>query len=53
VTNNIATIRDVLTLYKETNRDLCILTVDQAKAFDRLEHNLLYVVLDRFGFGED
>jgi hypothetical protein len=52
VTNNMTTIRDVTTFYRETNRNLYILTVDQAKAFDRVEHNFLHVVLDKFGFGE-
>jgi hypothetical protein len=52
VTNNMTTIRDVMSFYRETNRNLYVLTVDQAKAFDRVEHNFLHVVLDRFGFGQ-
>jgi hypothetical protein len=38
-----ATKRDVMTFYRETNRNLYILTVNQAKAFDRVEHNFLHV----------
>jgi hypothetical protein len=41
VINNMKTTRDVMTFYRETNRN-----------FDRVEHNFLHVVLDRFGFGQ-
>jgi hypothetical protein len=51
VINNMTTIRDVMAFYRETNRGLYVLTVDQAKAFDRVEHNFLHAVLDKFGFG--
>jgi hypothetical protein len=52
VTNNMTTIRDVMSFYSEMNRNLYVLTVDQAKAFDRVEHNFLHAVLDKFGFGQ-
>jgi hypothetical protein len=48
-----SSITDIMAFYKETNRDLYILTVDQAKAFDRVEHCFLHNVLDKFGFGSD
>jgi hypothetical protein len=38
VLNNMSSIRDIMAFYKETNRDQYILTVDQAKAFDKVEH---------------
>jgi hypothetical protein len=53
VLNKMSTIRDIMAFYKETNRDLYILTVDQAKAFDRVEHCFLHDVLEKFGFGPD
>jgi hypothetical protein len=51
VLHNMSSIRDIMAYYKETNRDLYILTVDQAKAFDRVEHSFLHRVIDKFGFG--
>jgi hypothetical protein len=52
VLNNMSSIRDIMAYYRETNRDLYILTVDQAKAFDKIEHCSLHDVIDKFGFGD-
>lgn len=53
VTQNLHLVRDLLDYCKERNINACLLTLDQAKAFDRVDHNYLFSILKAFGFGPD
>ena len=48
--NNLFQIRDIITLTKEKNNKLYILQVDQKKAFDKIDHNFLYKIMNKIGF---
>ena len=44
--------RDVIYFANSTHCPLSILSLDQQKAFDRINHDYLYMVLKSFGFCE-
>jgi len=48
--NNISFIRDVLDIGRLFNLEFGLVSIDQEKAFDRVEHNYLSSVLAAFGF---
>ena len=48
--NNLFQIRDIITLTKEKNNKLYILQVDQKKAFDKIDHNFFYKIMNKIGF---
>jgi len=51
ISNNLNLIRDVLDYTERTHETGILLSLDQEKAFDRVDRSLLHNVLRRFGFG--
>ncbi len=51
VADTIGTVRDVMEYMKRDKKGGIILGIDWNKAFDRVEHEYLFKVLEKFGFG--
>ena len=49
--SNLQLIRDMLDMIDKTNETGILVTLDQEKAFDRVDHDFLMRVLLKFGFG--
>ena len=45
-------IRDVITYVEDKEQHACILSVDQMKAFDRVDHSWLHLLLEHMNFGD-
>ena len=52
ISNNIANVRDVITMVENDELEGYLLKIDQEKAFDRESHEYLFNVLRKFGFGQ-
>ena len=51
--NNLFQRRDIITLTKQKNNKLYILEVDQEKAFDKIDQNFLYKLMNKIGFSSE
>ena len=49
--SNLQLVRDVLDMVDKTNEPGILVTLDQEKAFDRVDHDFLMRTLAKFGFG--
>ena len=49
--SNLFLVRDVLDMINKSNETGILVTLDQEKAFDRVDHEFLMRVLTKFGFG--
>lgn len=49
--SNLQLVRDVLDMIDKTNETGILVTLDQEKAFDRVDHEFLMRTLSKFGFG--
>ena len=49
--SNLQLIRDMLDMIDKTNETGILVTLDQEKAFNRVDHDFLMGVLSKFGFG--
>ena len=45
------TIRDIITYTEDTHTPTCILSIDQMKAFDRVDHSWMHRLLEHMNFG--
>ncbi len=52
VLDNLQLIRDVIEYCRERKITSYLLTLDQSKAFDRVDHNIIYSTLQAFGFSD-
>ena len=50
---NVAFLRDVVELANEYNLPVALLSLDQEKAFDRIDWPFLFVALAKMGFGDN
>ena len=50
---NLSLIRDVIAFANSTQQPYCLLTIDQMKAFDRVDWGFLHKILVRLRFGAD
>ena len=51
--NNISLLRDTINVANTNNLPLGIVSLDQEKAFDRVDHQWLFRTLSAFGFGDN
>ena len=49
---NIIFAQDAIFVAKRYNKPLAIISIDQTKAFDRLNHGFMFKILEKFGFGD-
>ena len=52
INSTVHLVRDIIDLVNQNDDQAALLFLDQEKAFDRVNHNVLYKVLEKFGFGE-
>lgn len=50
--SNLQLIRDVLDMIDKADETGILVTLDQEKAFDRVDHELLFLVLSKFGLAQ-
>ncbi len=51
--DNLFLVRDIITVSKRHNLDIGLFSLDQEKAFDRVDHSYLFKTLEAFGFGHN
>ena len=51
--NTVHFVRDFIDLINESDGEAALLFLDQEKAFDRVNHEVLFLVLEKFGFGRE
>ena len=49
--SNLQLVRDTLDMIDKTNEPAILVTLDQEKAFDRVDHEFMMRILTKFGFG--
>ena len=53
ITSNVTLLRNMLDYIERTNETGILVSLDQEKAFDRVNHTFLFRLLAHFGFGSD
>ena len=53
IQDNIHLLRNVINYSQQKGLKTIILSLDQAKAFDRVSHDFMFAALQKYGFGED
>jgi hypothetical protein len=47
----VATVRDIIAYAEETNKPICLLSIDFKEAFDKMSHNFLFKILREYRIG--
>ena len=53
IQDNVHLIRNILDYSRQKNLKFILLSLDQSKAFDRVDHNFMFQALSKYGFGPD
>eukprot|EP00061_Rhincodon_typus_P008440 g31042.t1 len=53
ITENLTLLRNTIAYVQYWGMDICLISLDQEKAFDRTLHTHMLVVLSKMGFGSD
>lgn len=53
IMDNLFLLRDMIDFNRSNNFNVGVLSLDQEKAFDQVDHKYLFTVLKQFGFGEN
>ena len=48
-----ATVQDIITYAEETNKPVCLLSIDFKDAFDKMSHTFLLKILREYGISEN
>ena len=49
----VATVRDIIAYAEETNKPICLLSIDFKEAFDKMSHSFLFKILREYGIGDN
>ncbi len=52
ITDTVSNIRDKISYMIESKKEGYMVSIDLEKAFDRVEHDFLFELLEQFGFGD-
>jgi len=51
--DEVATVRDIIAYAEETNKPICLLSIDFKEAFDKMSHTFLFKILRQYGIGDN
>ena len=53
ILHTLSTIRDIIDVSNKLNKNLSVISLDFLKAFDRIDHEFVFLTLEKFGYGNN